>query len=78
LFYFIKARQKRYIRYCARRRQAQRLSAEAGQTQEGGSGMKKYICKSCEKAWYSAADLRICPDCHEELKEETDAYLLEM
>jgi predicted amidophosphoribosyltransferase len=40
--------------------------------------MKKYICKSCEKVWYSAADLRICPDCHEELKEETDAYLLEM
>jgi predicted amidophosphoribosyltransferase len=40
--------------------------------------MKKYRCQTCEKAWYSAAELRICPDCHEELKEEADAYLLEM
>lgn len=34
--------------------------------------MKKYICKSCEKAWYSAAELRICPECHEELREEKE------
>ena len=32
--------------------------------------MKKYICKSCEKVWHSAADLRICPECQGKLKEE--------
>jgi predicted amidophosphoribosyltransferase len=40
--------------------------------------MKKYRCQTCGKAWYSGAELRICPDCHEELKEEADAYLPEL
>lgn len=41
---------------------------------QGGSkkNMKKYICQTCEKAWYSAAELRICPECHEELREEKE------
>ena len=31
--------------------------------------MKKYICQSCGKDWYSAADRRVCLDCRGELKE---------
>ena len=40
--------------------------------------MKTFKCQNCGKVWYSAAELRICPDCHEELKEEADVYLLEL
>ena len=31
--------------------------------------MKKFICKNCKAACYSAADQRVCPDCKGELKE---------
>ena len=31
--------------------------------------MKKFICKKCVAAWYSAADVTICPECRGELKE---------
>jgi hypothetical protein len=32
--------------------------------------MKKYICQSCGKVWYSAADREICSECQGKLKEE--------
>ena len=39
-------------------------------------------CFTCKhlKGWLESEEsaLRICPDCHEELKEECDVYLLEL